>query len=109
MGRPLQSLGGISINVLEGLSEDQEHAAYYELIHERERRNAEACQKAKVNDLQGRLRREVLYYLEVGQVDFWMNTKNLVLEDRRPLDVCIDEAGLEKCREALKEIRRRRR
>ncbi len=110
MDRPLQSLGGISIKVLEGLSEDQEHAAYRELMDEKKRRYEEWLQKANIREFQVILRREALRHRGADWVDFWLRTANSDLKNQRPSDVCVDKAGLEKCREVLKEeIRKRRR
>lgn len=109
MDRPLQSLGGISIRDLEGLSEDQEHAAYRKLMDERKRRIEEWLQEAKVKDLQETLRREAMRHREAEWVDFWMRAANTLLNNQRPCDVCVDNAGLEKCREALKQATRKRR
>lgn len=109
MDRPLQSLGGKSIRVLDGLSEDQKHAAYRELMAEREWRDAEVRQKALVKGLQETLHGEALCYRGAEWADFWMDAKNSVLENQRPRDVCVDKAGLERCREALKAETRKRR
>ncbi|MBK9260233.1 MAG: DUF2384 domain-containing protein [Polyangiaceae bacterium] len=107
--RPLQSLGGVSIKVIEGFSEDQERAAYSELMDERKRRNEEWLHKLKVNELQETLRKEARRYRDEEWVDFWMRAANSFLKNQRPLDVCIDKAGLERCREALKVATRKRR
>lgn len=109
MDRPLQSLKGISIRVLEGLSEDQTQLAYRELMDERERRNAEVRQKAMVKALRETLRGEALRHRGAEWVDFWMHAANSVLKNQCPWEVCVDEVGVEKCRVALKVETRKRR
>ncbi|WP_437494966.1 competence protein CoiA family protein [Sorangium sp. So ce1014] len=107
--RPLRSLGNAAISALGGLSEEQDRSARLELLTEQERRSAVAHQKADIQTLQDELRNEAIIYRDPRWADHWMNAINRGLDSRRPKDVCVDAAGLAKCRAALKQEGRRRR
>ena len=93
MDQRLESLGGASIKDLEGLSEDQEQAAYRELMDERERRNAERRQKAIINELQENLREEARRLRGPEWADVWMRALNSVLKNQRPATCASTKQG----------------
>ncbi|WP_437567693.1 hypothetical protein [Sorangium sp. So ce542] len=107
--RPLRSLGNLAISALGGLGEEQDRSARLELLTEQERRSAVARRQADTQTLQDELRNEAIIYRDPHWADHWMNAINRGLDSKRPKDVCVDAAGLAKCRAALKREARRRR
>jgi hypothetical protein len=107
LATPLRSLGNVAVTTLDGLTEEQYSTIYRELAAEKARRVREADRQATISALQETLRTEARAYGYPEWVDFWMRSQNQQLGGRRPVEVCTDRAGLDRCRMALRHEPRR--
>jgi hypothetical protein len=107
LAQPWPSLGGMSVDSVDGLTETEHAALWSELYAEYSRRMSEAARLAAINEVQERLRTEAGSYGDPDWIDFWMRSQNRLLGGRRPIEVCVDQAGLEECRKALRQEPRR--
>jgi hypothetical protein len=100
-------LGNVVIAALEGLTEEQYGLALGELTAEKARRVAKADREATIRTLQETLRAEAAGYGDSDWVNFWMGARNRLLDNGRPVEVCVDQTGLKTCQTALRQEQRR--
>jgi hypothetical protein len=107
LARQSSFLGDISIAALEGLTEAQYEATWRGLMVETSRRVATAEQDATIRTLQETLRAEAAGYRDEDWANFWMRSQLRLLDNARPVEVCVDQAGLTRCQIALRQEQRR--
>lgn len=78
-----------------------------ELHTEYDHRVSEAGRLDTIREVQEPLRAEAESYGDPHWVEFWMRSRNRLLNGRRPVNVCVNQAGLEECRKALRQEARR--